>query len=290
MLANLPYVREDEWAGLAPEITRFEPRDALVSGPDGLDAIRALVASAGAGTRLALEHAPDQAAAVRGLLARRRDPPRPRAARARACVTVGAVRRERGGRRDLPALHRGRRRGAVPGRHRLRARHRAALARGRRRLYGLKGRRARAPLRGHVLRARAGAGGAARARRGAPARALEPLLPGPVTAVLPNPPGASRSPAAREPERLGLRVPRSRASCPLRGAELARAAVERKPERRPGRRERWPPWTRGSGTGVDMILDGGELPGTASTVVDLVDYEDDGRLPRCSARGAVSAE
>ena len=68
VLANLPYVREDEWAGLEPEITRFEPPEALVSGPDGLDAIRELVALAGAGTRLALEHAPDQAAAVRGLL------------------------------------------------------------------------------------------------------------------------------------------------------------------------------------------------------------------------------
>ena len=68
VLANLPYVREDEWAGLEPEITRFEPPEALVSGPDGLDAIRELVALAGAGTRLALEHAPDQAAAVSGLL------------------------------------------------------------------------------------------------------------------------------------------------------------------------------------------------------------------------------
>ena len=28
--------------------------------------------------------------------------------------------------------------------------------------------------------------------------------------------------------------------------------------------------------GVDMILDGGELPGTASTVVDLLGYEDHG--------------
>jgi release factor glutamine methyltransferase len=47
---------------------RYEPRDALVSGGDGLGAIRALVASAPAGTRLALEHAPAQAAAVRKLL------------------------------------------------------------------------------------------------------------------------------------------------------------------------------------------------------------------------------
>jgi release factor glutamine methyltransferase len=68
VLANLPYVREDEWGGLAPEITRYEPRDALVSGPDGLDEIRSLVAGAPAGTHLALEHAPDQGAAVRALL------------------------------------------------------------------------------------------------------------------------------------------------------------------------------------------------------------------------------
>ena len=68
VLANLPYVRENEWALLQPEIVRFEPREALVSGIDGLDAIRELVTSAQPGTRLALEHAPGQAEAVRALL------------------------------------------------------------------------------------------------------------------------------------------------------------------------------------------------------------------------------
>jgi release factor glutamine methyltransferase len=68
VLANLPYVREDEWGGLAPEIRNFEPREALVSGEDGLDAIRELCAAGPAGTRLALEHAPGQAAEVRALL------------------------------------------------------------------------------------------------------------------------------------------------------------------------------------------------------------------------------
>ena len=68
VVANLPYVREDEWAGLEPEIRLYEPRDALVAGPDGLDAIRELVAGAPAGTRLALEHAPGQAGRVRALL------------------------------------------------------------------------------------------------------------------------------------------------------------------------------------------------------------------------------
>jgi len=68
VVANLPYVRDDEWAELEPEITRYEPREALAAGPDGLDANRELVAGAPSGALLALEHAPDQAADVRGLL------------------------------------------------------------------------------------------------------------------------------------------------------------------------------------------------------------------------------
>jgi release factor glutamine methyltransferase len=43
IVANLPYVAESEWAGLEPEVTRWEPREALLAGPDGLDAIRALL-------------------------------------------------------------------------------------------------------------------------------------------------------------------------------------------------------------------------------------------------------
>lgn len=68
VVANLPYVREDEWDALQPEIRLYEPREALVSGADGLDAIRSLVAEAPPGLMLALEHAPDQGEAVRGLL------------------------------------------------------------------------------------------------------------------------------------------------------------------------------------------------------------------------------
>jgi release factor glutamine methyltransferase len=68
VVANLPYVREDEWETLQPEIARWEPREALVSGADGLDAIRELVDQAPPGTRLALEHAPAQAESVRSLL------------------------------------------------------------------------------------------------------------------------------------------------------------------------------------------------------------------------------
>jgi release factor glutamine methyltransferase len=42
LLANLPYVSEEEWEELAPEIREYEPREALVAGPTGLEAIEAL--------------------------------------------------------------------------------------------------------------------------------------------------------------------------------------------------------------------------------------------------------
>ena len=68
VVANLPYIRDDEWNALEPEICGFEPREALVAGADGLDEIRALVAAAPGGTLLALEHAPGQAESVREML------------------------------------------------------------------------------------------------------------------------------------------------------------------------------------------------------------------------------
>ena len=42
LLANLPYVSDDEWETLEPEIREYEPREALVPGPSGLEAIEAL--------------------------------------------------------------------------------------------------------------------------------------------------------------------------------------------------------------------------------------------------------
>ena len=42
VLANLPYVAERDWPSLQPEVTEWEPREALLAGPDGLDAYRAL--------------------------------------------------------------------------------------------------------------------------------------------------------------------------------------------------------------------------------------------------------
>ncbi|HSS41515.1 MAG TPA: peptide chain release factor N(5)-glutamine methyltransferase [Solirubrobacterales bacterium] len=43
VLANLPYVAEREWPTLQPEVTQWEPREALLAGPDGLDAYRTFV-------------------------------------------------------------------------------------------------------------------------------------------------------------------------------------------------------------------------------------------------------
>ena len=47
VLANLPYVEETDWASLQPEVTEWEPREALLAGLDGLDAYRALLPECG---------------------------------------------------------------------------------------------------------------------------------------------------------------------------------------------------------------------------------------------------
>jgi len=46
VVANPPYVSEPEYTELSPEVADFEPRGALVSGPDGLDAVRCLLPEA----------------------------------------------------------------------------------------------------------------------------------------------------------------------------------------------------------------------------------------------------
>jgi len=45
--ANLPYISQAELAQLPPEISRYEPREALDGGSDGLDHIRCLLAQVG---------------------------------------------------------------------------------------------------------------------------------------------------------------------------------------------------------------------------------------------------
>jgi L-threonylcarbamoyladenylate synthase len=101
--------------------------------------------------------------------------------------------------------------------------------------------------------------------------ALERLLPGPVTVVVPNPAGLYA--LAGGADGLGLRVPR------LEGP-LARAcvAVLQTSANRSGA-----PDARRVGDipaeireGVDIVLDGGELSGVPSSVVDLTSYEQTG--------------
>jgi L-threonylcarbamoyladenylate synthase len=104
--------------------------------------------------------------------------------------------------------------------------------------------------------------------------ALRELLPGPVTLLLPNPQG--RFPLACEGGLLGLRVPRlSDRLAPLAGvgapALQSSANLSGGPD--PRRLGDVPPELR---EGADLVLDGGELPGTASTVVDLSSYEQTG--------------
>ncbi len=74
IVANLPYVARDEWAALAPEIREHEPRQALDGGPDGLNLIRRLLATAPShlcpGGAVLLEIGAGQGAAVIALARR----------------------------------------------------------------------------------------------------------------------------------------------------------------------------------------------------------------------------
>lgn len=74
VLGNLPYVSEQEWEGLQPEIVRHEPREALVAGPTGLEAIERLLGAVAAGElraqSVALEVGERQAVTVGGLMRR----------------------------------------------------------------------------------------------------------------------------------------------------------------------------------------------------------------------------
>jgi L-threonylcarbamoyladenylate synthase len=119
--------------------------------------------------------------------------------------------------------------------------------------------------------------------------ALERLLPGGVTLLLPNP--AHRFPLATGPNPgvLGVRVPKLTGQlAPL--AEMrwpvlqssANPSGAKEPRRIKDVDERLR-------AGVDLILDGGELPGTASTVVDLTGHHEDGRF-EIVRDGAVERE
>jgi L-threonylcarbamoyladenylate synthase len=103
--------------------------------------------------------------------------------------------------------------------------------------------------------------------------ALERLLPGAVTLIVPNP--ARRFPLAcgPEPERLGLRVPALAGElAPLAAASWPVLQSSANPSGGPDPR-RIDDVDERIRAGVDLALDGGELPGTPSTVVDLAGFE-----------------
>jgi release factor glutamine methyltransferase len=72
IVSNPPYLKETEWAEYASGLL-FEPRSALLSGADGLDAIRVLCCTAWRylkpGGMVFIEHGYLQGSAVRALFA-----------------------------------------------------------------------------------------------------------------------------------------------------------------------------------------------------------------------------
>jgi L-threonylcarbamoyladenylate synthase len=110
------------------------------------------------------------------------------------------------------------------------------------------------------------------------------LLPGPLTLVVPNP--AHRFPwlTGTNPNALGVRVPEltgaTHAALTAVGAVVATSA-NRPGEPDPRRLEDVPEEIR---AGAAAVVDGGEVPGTPSTVVDLTGPE-----PRILREGAVPA-
>jgi L-threonylcarbamoyladenylate synthase len=150
------------------------------------------------------------------------------------------------------------------------------------RLYAMKGRAARKPAavmffdRSLALDALPEVGERTRG-------ALERLLPGAVTLLLPNPAGRWPLACAEDPDTLGLRVPVvTGALAGVRRPVLQTSAnLAGGPEAR--RLEAVPASIRQE---ADLLLDAGELPGVASTVLDLRAYEDGGGW-RVLREGAV---
>jgi release factor glutamine methyltransferase len=70
-VANPPYVADGEVAGLPEEVSRWEPHQALVAGPSGLEALEAIVSEAPAWlagrSALVAEIAPHQSGAAKSL-------------------------------------------------------------------------------------------------------------------------------------------------------------------------------------------------------------------------------
>jgi L-threonylcarbamoyladenylate synthase len=115
--------------------------------------------------------------------------------------------------------------------------------------------------------------------------ALDALLPGGVTLLIPNPEHRFPLACGADPDTLGIRVP---AGSPLRGARVAVLQTSANHAGEPDARriEDVPPDIV---KGARLKLGAGELPGVPSTVVDLRAYEADG-IWEIVREGAVSRE
>jgi L-threonylcarbamoyladenylate synthase len=113
-------------------------------------------------------------------------------------------------------------------------------------------------------------------------RLLEALMPGGITALLPNPRHRFPLACGPDPDTLGLRVPAVPLLAAVRVPVLQSSANQAGgPDAR-----RLQDVPRAIRDGADLVLDGGELPGTPSTVVDVRSYEDTGEY-RIVRAGAV---
>jgi L-threonylcarbamoyladenylate synthase len=121
-----------------------------------------------------------------------------------------------------------------------------------------------------------------RGRSGTIARAV---LPGPYTLVLPNPARRYRWLTGSNPDAIGVRVPAlesDAATVLARVGAVAATSANLPGEPDPRRLDEVPEEIR---AGCAAELDGGELPGTPSTVIDCTDRE-----PRVLREGAGSSE
>jgi L-threonylcarbamoyladenylate synthase len=121
-------------------------------------------------------------------------------------------------------------------------------------------------------------------------KALNRLLPGPVTVIVPN--DATHFPLAcgADPGKLGLRVPELTGDLDALKA-MARPVLQSSanPSGNAGDPKRLEDVDARIRRGVDIELDAGELPGKPSTVVDLSGYEKSGEYD-VLREGAMSAE
>jgi L-threonylcarbamoyladenylate synthase len=113
--------------------------------------------------------------------------------------------------------------------------------------------------------------------------AFAALLPGPVTLVVDNPAGLYPLACREDPSRLGVRL----LDGPLAGAAAAifQTSANRSGEPAPSRFEDIEPAVI---AGADVALDGGELTGLPSTVIDITAIED-GAQPVVLREGGLSS-